>query len=248
MAEDLSWPLPRGEAQVWLAHLDSTAWQADADGRLFSADEMERANRFRFEIHRSRYVAGRSILRRVLSLYVGVEPAGVILETGAFGKPICASRPEVHFNVSHSAARLAICVAAGPVGIDIEEIRSVPDSLELAERFFTQAEFEAVRGAAEERRLSAFFTCWTGKEAYVKARGKGLSLPLRSFAVSADPETPGLLFSADEGEGPEKWRIVGVDAGDGSICSLAVGRAIRAVTTRRAEGIDDRGGLCHHPA
>lgn len=248
VARDPSWPLPRGVAHVWLGDLDDPAWTADAGGRLLDDAERMRASRFRFEIHRARFTVGRSILRRLLSAYTGMEPAAIVIEPDSHGKPGCASRPEVHFNVSHSAGSLAICVAGEPVGIDIEEMRPVPDSLELAERFFSPAEYEAVRGASDDRRLSVFFTCWTGKEAYVKARGRGLSLPLRSFAVSADPEAPGLLFSADEGEGPEKWRIVGIDAGEGRVCSLAVGRSVRQLATFRAEAIDETGRLRHRPA
>jgi 4'-phosphopantetheinyl transferase len=139
-----------------------------------SPEERERAVRFRFDRHRDDYIFHHATLRRILAGYLGVNPA---IGANALGKPVlCAGG--LHFNMSHCGPVGLYAVAARELGVDVERIRPMPDAAPLAARFFTPAERDAI-GSDED----AFFTCWTRKEAILKAAGDGLRRPLDSFEV-----------------------------------------------------------------
>jgi 4'-phosphopantetheinyl transferase len=151
-----------------------------------SADELERAGRFRVEHARRAFVACRSALRRVLGERLGVAPAALTFTLSAHGRPSVAGG-RVSFNVSHSGEVGLIAVADGErrIGVDVEQVRTTTDIEALAERFFHPEEAAAIAG-----RRDAFFRCWTKKEAVVKAIGQGLSHPLETFVVDVDDDAP----------------------------------------------------------
>jgi 4'-phosphopantetheinyl transferase len=159
---------------------------------MLSPDEVERASRFRFEDDRSRFIASRSILRQPLSLYVACEPESISLEYNPWGKPALAARfadSDIRFNLSHSHGVVAYAMARGrEVGVDIEMLRPNFATGRIAERFFSRTEVESLRSLPREHQARAFFVCWTRKEAYIKALGRGLSIDLASFDVSLRPE------------------------------------------------------------
>lgn len=164
---------------------------------LLSDDEQQRAARFRFEIHRRRYVAARGQLRRILSAYTGVAPEAVAFTYGPKGKPSVAG---IEFNLSHSADLGAVALTrATPVGIDVEMMRPTRDLDGLARVSFSPREQQQLRALSGEEKLEAFFRCWTRKEAYVKATGDGLSAALDSFDVDfGDEPAPIRLASAHD--------------------------------------------------
>ena len=190
---------------AYAADLDSV----DADSDLLSEDELERAARFRFERDRRRFVAGRSTLRRLLAGYVDAAPAAISFEYGPNGKPDVPDAP-VSFNVSHSGSHALFAV--GPrfeLGVDVEVLgQTRTDDLLVAKQFFSPRELETLRAHAPSARPRAFLLCWTRKEAFVKARGDGLSLPLQDFDVSFGMgEQPALLRTAWSRDEPDEWTI-----------------------------------------
>lgn len=162
-------------------------------------NEHAHALQFHHERDRRRYAVGRARLRQVLAAYAECEPAQVGIVSGPHGKPALAvggTGEALRFNLSHSSHRALLAVVRGrEIGVDIEERRGMPDAEEIARRHFAPAEFEQWLAVAPPRRSAAFFSCWTRKEAYVKAVGGGLAMDLRAFEVSLDPDAPARLLS-----------------------------------------------------
>jgi 4'-phosphopantetheinyl transferase len=110
---------------------------------------------------------------------------------GALGKPSMPDRPELMFNVSHSANVIVIaCTTSGAIGVDVEQRRGLNDEAELVERFFQRVEVSEYAALPPSLRTAGFYNGWTRKEAILKARGDGLSTPLDSFSVCLDPREP----------------------------------------------------------
>lgn len=155
---------------------------------LLTETEVTRANRYVFERDRLSFVVGRANLRILLGRYLSTPPKEIPITQNRFGKPRL-NLGRLHFNVSHSGEWVFIALCHGhEIGIDIEEIRPLQDSNQLASQFFSPLEFRELQTVPQSDRLAAFFACWTRKEAYVKARGKGLSVPLESFDVPTAPD------------------------------------------------------------
>jgi 4'-phosphopantetheinyl transferase len=179
---------------------------------LLSADERACAERFRFDRDRHAFVAARGRLRELLGRSLDVAPEQVAFDYRPRGKPVLAGKlgdGGLHFNLSHSGARAVVALAHGcEVGVDIEEVRALPDAARLAERFFSAAEIRALQALAPADRIPGFFRCWTRKEAYLKALGDGLARPLDGFAVSVDADEPARLVqvSGDPRES-ERWTL-----------------------------------------
>jgi 4'-phosphopantetheinyl transferase len=167
---------------------------------LLSAEERAAAERFRRERDREAFVRMRAALRERLGELVGGAAGELVFLRGPQGKPELA-RPWAdrgwRFNVSHSGGLGLMAFAqACPVGVDIEQHRADLEYLDLARRFFSPQEQAELRALSPAVQLGAFFDCWTRKEAFLKALGQGLSLPLDSFAVSLAPGQPARLLSA----------------------------------------------------
>ena len=177
---------------VWWANLDWSNDQIDAGFSELSPDERERGDRFVQPIHRTRFIAARTFVRRVLAQYVADSPSAIRFEYGANGKPRLGEivgQEKLCFNVAHSGDRAVLAVGHDfELGVDLEQICPKPNCLDIAGRFFASEEQGALRALDGEDRLRAFYRCWTRKEAYLKATGAGLSIPLDSFAVSIGGE------------------------------------------------------------
>ena len=213
------------EAHVWRLKLNAH-WTRELDDVL-SQDDRARAARFRFERDRRRFSVARASLRMTLSRYLRLKPAAVKFESNAFGKPYLVAiqnKDALRFNLSHSHEMALLAVASGrEVGIDIEFMRADFATNEIAETFFSRAEIQQLRAVAPELRTRAFFNCWTRKEAYVKARGLGLSLPLDQFDVSLVPGAPAALLDnrPDQGE-VSRWSFQELFAAPDYAAALAV--------------------------
>lgn len=221
---------------IWRWSLDAVA---DDDCNLLSSDEQARAARFRYERDRRRFIVGRGRLRAILGAYLGVAARRIGFGYNAFGKPRLAGagEPCLHFNLSHSGGVAVLAVSDHyQLGIDIEQIKPLRE--DIAGHFFSSAECAALgeyRGAAY---LPAFYRCWTRKEAFVKAHGAGLSLPLDSFdvTISAGGE-PRLLRLDGDGAAPSQWRLRNLLLGEGlvgAVAALTAGNDI-ALRYRRDE-------------
>lgn len=180
--------LERDEVHIWTA-LVPPAPPPDLAGTL-SVEEFDRARRFRFAADRLRYVFAHAVLREVLSSYAGCPAADLRFARNRFGKPFLeatgGSRPPA-FNLSHAGEVILLGVCGGGnLGIDVEQIRPVDDALSIAESQYGPLEYASVLAQPAGARDRAFFRCWTRKEAWVKALGAGLSIPLNSFDTLAD--------------------------------------------------------------
>ena len=221
--------LERDDIHVWLAALAPSepsiaAWQG-----LLSTDEQARAERFTFADHRRRFVFARAVLRLILARYTTIEPARLEFVYGPHGKPRLADKQngtDLQFSVSHSDELALYGVTRGRrIGVDLERVR--PDLghdeiKQMAERFFSPREAATILAAPPQQRRETFLRCWTRKEAYVKATGKGLSLPLDQFDVSMDSEDQAALLRTDwDPEEAGRWTIAPPNSVPGHVAALA---------------------------
>jgi 4'-phosphopantetheinyl transferase len=220
---DLS--LPRHEVHVWRALLDQPQ-SLNAFLASLAPDEQERAARFLFQKDRERFIAARGLLRAILSRYLNLRPDDLYFGYGAHGKPFLARAPcgDVRFNVSHSHGLALFAFARErDLGIDVEQMRLEVAGQRIAERFFSACEVAALRGLPAEQHTEAFFNCWTRKEAYMKARGEGLSLPLDQFDVSLAPgQPPALLRTAMTASETSRWSMIELAPAAGYKAALVV--------------------------
>ena len=210
MSLSLLTPPSAHEVHVWKWDLDDCGGDFDRYWEILSTQERERADKFRFERHRRRFVAGRGELRRLLSRYLGLSPREVALGYGSDGKPFCTIQPperSICFNLSHSENAAALAISSGfEVGIDVENIRPIEEGMPL-EVFSIQerAQFTALPDA---ERQEVFFESWARKEACLKALGTGFILPPTHFefdlSIRGDT-TPRLV--GGEAEEARHWRV-----------------------------------------
>lgn len=186
---------------------------------LLEPGELERADRFYFDRDRHGFIITRATLRLLLGGALGLHPRQLRFRYGPCGKPLLIGAEAdggVHFNVSHSHELALIALAAGRhVGVDVEFIRPQPADAPT-EQFFSPREADALRALPAPQRQQAFFAAWTRKEAFIKALGAGLALPLDSFDVSLGPDDPPALLAvrgAAQATGP--WRLVALDPAPG---------------------------------
>jgi 4'-phosphopantetheinyl transferase len=176
-------------------------------GGFLSADERERAARFRFDRDRNRFIVCRGSLRELLAARLRIAPSSVRFVYGSHGKPAIED-PEIRFNVSHSHGMAMIAVTQGrEVGCDIEWIDPSFAGEKIPEHFFSPYEVATLRALPVAGQCEAFFRCWTRKEAYIKACGLGVSLALDSFDVTLAPDQPAALLRGADG-----WSFWGIDA------------------------------------
>jgi len=235
MAQPSAWNLPPdpviltdAEVHVWRAALNLTDAQLHALRQTLTEDEQARAERYHFPKDRNHYLAGRGWLRAILSRYLNTAPDQLRFSYSAYGKPTlteAAGDPSLRFNVSHSQGLALYAVTRNrEIGVDLEFMRADFAGEEIAERFFSRQEVEKLRAVPADAQGEAFFACWTRKEAYIKARGEGLSLPLDQFDVSLSPGEPAKLLSV-RGADPEeasRWRLEALEVAPGYAAALAV--------------------------
>jgi len=190
--------LDRDEVHVWRASLDQPKSLSETFLRTLAADERARAGRFYFAKDREHFIVARGVLRAILSGYLNRLPECVAFCYGPHGKPALAGETgadAIRFNVAHSRGVALYAVTRGrEVGIDLERIRLDLAVMEIAGRFFSRREVATLGTLPTEAQRHAFFRGWTRKEAYIKARGEGLSLPLDEFDVSLAPGEPAAVL------------------------------------------------------
>jgi 4'-phosphopantetheinyl transferase len=205
--------LPLNAVHVDLVHTDSAEASAQRDAylALMSVDEHERMARLIFERDRRRFLLTRALVRTMLSRYGRVAPAGWKFIENVHGRPELADRPagvpDLRFNISHTEGLIACAVTIGrEVGVDVEHIgrRLTHD---VAGRFFAPAEVDALAKLPAEEQHRVFFDYWTLKEAYIKARGFGLALPLADFAFTLAPPAPTITFEPALEDDPATWQF-----------------------------------------
>lgn len=214
------------EAHIWRVYLDQDRSTIQRSLNLLSEDERQRAGKYYFQRDRDHFTVARGALRIILSRYIDVPPERIRFSINRYGKPsvqsgLCDS--VLRFNVAHSGAiALYALTTDREIGIDIEYVTRGA-GLELAESFFSPAEASMLHRVAPEARTVAFFDCWTRKEAYIKARGEGLSHPLRRFTVSLMPGQPAsLLATNDDPQEASRWTLIELFPGREYRAALAV--------------------------
>jgi 4'-phosphopantetheinyl transferase len=217
------------EVHVWRAELRQAVHVIDGLRATLDAEELSRANRFVFERHRLRYVAAHGMLRHLLSAYVGIAPDRIELNRARYGKPYLlgdgdGARGALRFNLAHSSDLMLVAIGVRrELGVDLEFIGRRRDVAGIARHFFSPNEVTTLTALPADERLAAFYRCWTRKEAYIKACGRGLKMRLDDFDVSLEPGVSrGLLRSALATDEPERWRFADLRAGPGFEAALAV--------------------------
>ena len=225
----LSPSLETRTVHVWRVALDQPDDKLDRFRRTLEPDEINRASRFHFEKHRQHFIVARGFLRSVVARYLEMQPEELRFSYGAYGKPALASGRLLRFNLSHSHEVALLAVALDlELGVDVEHIRADFASEEIARRFFSRAEVEVFNALPQEEQVAAFFRCWTRKEAYIKAIGKGLSQALDAFDVTLAPDVQPALLRAEEDD-VSRWLLRNVDVGEGYAGALAVERPVAEV-------------------
>ncbi|HVO95159.1 MAG TPA: 4'-phosphopantetheinyl transferase superfamily protein [Terriglobales bacterium] len=173
--------LDDAEVHVWL--IEAADHLSD---EVLSPAEISRAGKFHFERDRRLFVAAHVAVRKILARYLNAPAAAIQFISGVNGKPALANH-EVEFNLSHSHQAALFAVSwRRAVGIDIESVKADFTFDEVAERFFTPREVSALRALPRALQRQAFYKCWTSKEAFLKAKGTGLSGKLDEVEISQD--------------------------------------------------------------
>ncbi|MCT7965413.1 4'-phosphopantetheinyl transferase superfamily protein [Laspinema sp. D1] len=219
------------QVHVWRVELDRNSTEIRQFRALLSQEEQKRADRFYFEPDRSRFIVGRGMLRSLLGKYLQIAPDKIEFQYSAKGKPMLANvEQRLHFNLSHSGGLALYAIASEPVGIDLEQIRPVSDAEQLAKRFFTPAEAEAIAALPMAQKQAAFLNAWTRKEAYLKATGDGLAgldevevslipgMPAKLVAIQGNSELASRWFIAELYPHPDYVAAVAIAGQNWQIC------------------------------
>jgi len=194
---------------VWTLRIEASDAVAANLERILAPDEKDRARRFHFATHRHSFVLTRGILRCLLGRYLNVHPAGIQFSYGSKGKPAIELAADIEFNTTHSANLAVFAFTVGcELGVDVEQIRPMPDMQNIADRFFCAEEAAELMSLPPSEREPAFFRCWTRKEAYIKAIGEGLSAPLDQFRVTFQPNEPArFVHVAHDRNAAQAWTL-----------------------------------------
>jgi 4'-phosphopantetheinyl transferase len=224
------------EVQIWRARLDGMGGDDDRLWRLLSEEERHRANRFHFDQHRYRFLRSHGILRGVLAGYLGCAPQDLEFTSDQLGKPYLSYPPgiPIKFNLSHSGDLMVVGVALGrAIGVDVEVLSPNLEWYQIAKPYFHPNELEFIeRTAGVEDRLSHFYRIWTMKEAYLKARGKGISADLELVEVDNQNLAAPAFVSLPEGEDKKhRWQVFSFKPATGA-CGTVVVETIPGPVTR----------------
>lgn len=190
------------EIHVWRIALQQSLSQSGKLKQLLSADECARADRFRFECDRQRFIVSHGAVRLILGNYLHTAPERLQFRATSYGKPYLAPTDGMEplaFNLSH-AGDFALCAVGHQraIGIDIERLRPIPEAMQIAEQFFAGCEQRYLASLSPVQQIEAFFDFWTCKEAFLKARGDGLLHPLDKIVVELDTEGIATLARIDD--------------------------------------------------
>lgn len=216
------------DIKLWSIDISPAKHRSEELRSLLSDDELKRAEKFRFDKHRDRWIASRAMLRSILSVMTQQPPELVAFEYDEHAKPYLprsSNHERIHFNLTHSSDLALLAVTSvGPVGIDVERIKPLSNIDAVVSRFFSPAERHAFFSVTSDvDQLKLFYTCWTRKEAYLKALGCGISKPTHTFDVtfmsSSEPE-----ITAIDGDNnaARDWLLFDLKVTPGYVGALAI--------------------------
>jgi len=221
--------LPDNEVHLWRIDLDALRQSEAHWQKTLSSEEAARAARFHFAVDRQRFSISRGVLRTILAGYLQTEAKSLSFSYSPKEKPSLSaphSGEGLMFNISHSGSVALLAFTRGrEIGVDVEQIRSDVEVDAIARRFFSAHEQEQLAAVQGKERFEAFFRCWTRKEAYIKATGDGLSLPLHQFDVCTVPgHSDALIATRPDQSEAHLWLLREVSAGEGYVAALCVRR------------------------
>jgi 4'-phosphopantetheinyl transferase len=207
--------LTRGQVHLWHVLTEAAkqrGWLSRYHHLLTSADR-ERHQRFVFEKDRDQFLIARAFLRTTLSRYADIKPEDWLFQLNDFGKPSIDARQsdeKLRFNLSHCAGLLICGVTVGcEIGVDCENSDRNVEIEQLAPRVFSPSEKEYFHSVSASKRKETFFRLWTLKEAYIKACGIGMSLPLQNFSIDLAGAPPiGIRFDHEIQDRPHEWQFL----------------------------------------
>ena len=228
---ELLWPeaiipmdLQSTEVHLYATRLDDCP---DSSRAILSRDEKERARRFLFDTHRTRFIAGRAFLRTILGNYLQMSPTRLRFTYSPQGKPALdqnLTKSDLCFNLAHSADLALLAVTrVGEIGVDVENIRPIPEASSLVSRFFSNRECQLFNGLPDDLKSPAFFNLWTRKEAWLKCTGEGIAHSLNLVEVSFLPHEPARLLSLPgSGQNAARWTLRELHPAPGFAAAVAV--------------------------
>jgi 4'-phosphopantetheinyl transferase len=223
-------PLPPDEVHVWITEPEEIEDPGllDAYLGLLNSEERERHRKFHFERNRRQYLVSHALVRLTLSRYAPVEPQAWSFVTNEYGCPRVAGEGSggLRFNLSHTDGMAMVAVARDvDVGVDVEDVFRAGEPVGLADRYFAPAEVADLQALEVAHQRERFFEYWTLKEAYIKARGMGLSLPLDQFAFELQPGVPPrIAFDPRLKDDPEAWQFSQLRPSSRHLAAVAVRR------------------------
>lgn len=231
-------PIATDEAHVWKVRLDVADSQFRERCEMLSAEERRRAEEFRLEAPRRRFVIARSALRVLLGRYLGAAAHEISIVSNENGKPRLRDYHqgcELRFNVAHSGDVALVAITQScEVGVDIEQLRGVRHAAQIARRYFHLAEVESIAAAPDATRDNVFLRCWTSKEAILKAVGTGITGSLSEFSVAGDADDTAprdIVVGLRDGSSSRCW-LERLNVGDGYLAAVAFVGAHRRVLVR----------------
>ena len=200
------------EVHVWLARIGLPSRRISVLADVLSVDERKKAERFHVRVDRESHIVGRALARIAIGRLLDRSPESLRFSYNDFGKPHLSddlNKRGLQFNVSHSGQVVLVALTTNRrVGVDVERVRSDLNIDGIAGRFFSSREQAYLAALPLDLRYDAFFRCWSQKEAFIKARGEGHSLPLDSFDVTLGPtERPALLETRPDPAEANRWVI-----------------------------------------
>lgn len=230
-AHDIAWPagpiepsLAPDEVHVWAASLSVPTAVLAALSITLSAEERERAARFKFDLHRNRFIVGRGILRELLGRYTGANPEELDFAYADHGKPQLTSGSDLQFNLAHSDdIGLFAFSRHGPLGVDVEQVRRINNVDDLVARFFSARENDLFQKLSDDQKPGAFFNLWTRKEALLKATGEGITGGLNRVEVTFLEDEAARLLAIDGNPVPARdWILSSLAPAPGFVGAVAV--------------------------
>ena len=211
------------EVHVWYAIREAAMPGLPNLQEYLDDEEKSRAARLKFENHRNHFVLSHAMLRLLIAGYCGIAPQQICFSYGPHGKPAIDANLHLTFNLSH-ADDIVLCAFAWrrDIGADVECVRNDFDVEEIGERFFSSTERQNLRRVPPEHKHDAFFRLWTRKEAYIKARGEGLSHPLHQFDVSLGHSGNLLMSTRPSSAEAHRWIIRDVEVPHGYVAAVSL--------------------------
>jgi len=215
------------EVHVWAASLRVSSDVLTGLTATLSPLEKEHAGKFKFDLHRNRFIAGRGLLRTILGRYLQISPSKLDFVYSPQGKPaldLKSGGAGLHFNLTDTEDLVLFVVThIGPVGVDVESIRPVKEMGDLVARFFSQRENELFQKVSPDKKPTAFFNLWTRKEALLKATGEGITRSLNLVEVSFLPDEPACVLAiSGDLEKAASWSLHALSPAPGFVGAVAI--------------------------